>query len=122
MKRRIGSRAVPGSACARSRFCVASIMAIELPLDFKGFLRLLDANRVDFLLIGGYAVGYHGYPRVTGDIDIWIAHNPANAQRMITVQRDFGLGAPEQCLADRSFLLLNNVEPDFSKNAASIAQ
>ena len=61
-------------------------MDIELPLDFKEFLRLLDANRVEYLLIGGYAVGYHGYPRATGDIDIWIARNPANAQRMPGVE------------------------------------
>ena len=70
-------------------------MDIELPLDFKEFLRLLDANRVEYLLIGGYAVGYHGYPRATGDIDIWIARNPANAQRMMTVLHDFGFDAPE---------------------------
>ncbi len=69
-------------------------MDIELPLDFKEFLRLLDANRVEYLLIGGYAVGYHGYPRATGDIDIWIARNPTNAQRMIAVLREFGLETP----------------------------
>jgi hypothetical protein len=70
-------------------------MDIELPLDFKEFLRLLDANRVEYLLIGGYAVGHHGYPRATGDIDIWIARNLANAQRMVTVLREFGFDAPE---------------------------
>ncbi len=70
-------------------------MDIELPLDFKEFLSLLNANRVEYLLIGGYAVGYHGYPRATNDIDIWIALNPANAQRMVTVLRDFGFDAPE---------------------------
>ncbi len=69
-------------------------MDIELPLDFKEFLRLLDANRVEYLLIGGYAVGYHGYPRATGDIDIWIARNPTNAQRMIAVLREFGFETP----------------------------
>ena len=38
-------------------------MEICLPPDFKEFLRLLNAHRVDYILIGGYAVGYHGYPR-----------------------------------------------------------
>jgi len=36
---------------------------IELHPDFKEFLRLLNSNRVEYLLVGGYAVGYHGYPR-----------------------------------------------------------
>jgi len=66
-------------------------MDIELPLDFKEFLSLLNANHVEYLLIDGYAVGYHGYPRATSDIDIWIALNPTNAQRMVTVLRAFGL-------------------------------
>lgn len=52
MKRRIGSRAPRTSACARSKFCATSIMDIELPLDFKEFLRLLGANRVEYLFIG----------------------------------------------------------------------
>ena len=38
-------------------------MEVELPKDFKDFLRLLNDERVDYLLIGGYAVGYYGYPR-----------------------------------------------------------
>ncbi len=43
-------------------------MDITLPLDFKEFLNLLNDNQVAYLLIGGYAVGYHGYPRATNDI------------------------------------------------------
>jgi hypothetical protein len=46
---------------------------IELHPDFKDFLRLLNCHGVEYLLVGGYAVGYHGYPRATGDMDIWIA-------------------------------------------------
>jgi hypothetical protein len=41
-------------------------------------------------LIGGYAVGYHGYPRATVDMDVWIAINPANAQNIVTVLKEFG--------------------------------
>ena len=44
---------------------------INLPEDFKEFLRLLNAHQVKYLLIGGYAVAYHGYPRATADMDIW---------------------------------------------------
>ena len=54
-------------------------MAIELPPDFREFLRLLKAHKVRYLLIGGHAVGYHGYPRATQDLDIWIAVAPDNA-------------------------------------------
>lgn len=43
-------------------------MEPTLPEDFSAFLRLLGEHRVDYLIVGGYAVGHHGYPRVTGDI------------------------------------------------------
>jgi hypothetical protein len=46
------------------------------------------------MLLGGYAVGYHGYPRATGDLDIWIARTPENALRAVTVLREFGFHDP----------------------------
>jgi hypothetical protein len=50
---------------------------IELHPDFKDFLRLLNSHRVEYLVVGGYAVGYHGYPRATGDLDIYnLEHLP----------------------------------------------
>ena len=70
-------------------------MDIGLPPDFKDFLSLLDAEGVEYLLIGGYAVAYHGYPRTTEDIDLWVASNPANAQRIIAAVRKFGFEFPE---------------------------
>ncbi len=63
---------------------------MQLPQDFKEFLKLLNSNKVEYLLVGGYAVGYHGYPRATVDMDIWIAINKNNAQKMITVIKEFG--------------------------------
>ena len=48
---------------------------IRLPPDFKEFLQLLNVNEVQYLIIGGYAVGYHGYPRATGDLDVWVAND-----------------------------------------------
>lgn len=68
---------------------------IRLPSDFKDFLKLLNANRVEYLLIGGYAVGYHGYPRATGDMDIWVAINPENAARIVVALKEFGFAVPE---------------------------
>jgi hypothetical protein len=68
---------------------------IRLPRDFREFLRLLNTHRVEYLLIGGYAVGYHGYPRATADMDIWVAIHPQNAERIVTVLREFGFDLPE---------------------------
>lgn len=62
----------------------------QLPKDFKEFLRLLNENEVRYLLIGGYAVGYYGYPRATHDMDVWIAVDEPNAERMVTVMEGFG--------------------------------
>jgi hypothetical protein len=70
-------------------------MDLELPKDFKEFLRLLRAHGVEYLLIGGWAVGYHGYPRATDDLDVWIAIAPANAARVVDVLKEFGFDVPE---------------------------
>ncbi|MCC6581466.1 MAG: hypothetical protein IT440_13600 [Phycisphaeraceae bacterium] len=69
-------------------------MDLQLPDDFKEFLKLLSGNRVEYLLIGGYAVGYHGYPRATQDLNIWIAMRPDNAQRVVEALRSFGFDVP----------------------------
>jgi hypothetical protein len=68
---------------------------IQLPPDFKEFLRSLNAHKVEYLLIGGYAVNYHGYPRATADMDIWIAVHPANADRVVATLREFGFDLPD---------------------------
>jgi len=65
---------------------------ILLPPDFKEFLQLLNDHQVEYILIGGYAVGYHGYPRATGDMDIWIAMSPDNATNIVTALNEFGFG------------------------------
>ncbi len=70
-------------------------MEIALPPDFKEFLSLLKTNEVEYLLIGGYAVGYYGYPRATHDMDIWIAVHPDNAEKMVSVLKEFGFDTPE---------------------------
>ena len=70
-------------------------MALTLPPDFKEFLKLLKEHDVRYLLIGGYAVGYHGYPRATEDLDIWIAVHPDNARKLVSVLQAFGFDNPE---------------------------
>ena len=68
---------------------------IRLPPDFKEFLKLLNEHKVRYLLIGGYAVGYHGYPRATADMDIWIAMQADNAEKIVSALREFGFDVPE---------------------------
>lgn len=58
---------------------------MQLNQDFKEFITLLNLHKVEYMVVGGYAVGFHGYPRYTGDIDIWIAISKKNAEKMITV-------------------------------------
>jgi hypothetical protein len=70
-------------------------MEPELANDYKEFLRLLRAHGVEYLLIGGWAVGYYGYPRATYDLDVWIAMSPANADRVMKALTDFGFDVPE---------------------------
>ena len=68
---------------------------IELHPDFRDFLRLLTSHDVRYLVVGGYAVGYHGYVRATTDMGIWILSEPQNAYRLVTVLRTFGFDVPD---------------------------
>lgn len=61
--------------------------------DFKEFIQSLNDNNVRYLVIGGYAVAYHGHPRYTKDIDIWIEVNPENAANMVKALDDFGFSS-----------------------------
>jgi predicted nucleotidyltransferase len=70
-------------------------MAKLLPDDFRDFLKLCNQKRVKYLLIGGYAVGYHGYPRATADMDIWIERSQVNADKLVAVLKAFGFDVPE---------------------------
>lgn len=73
-----------------------SCMALTpLPPDFSSFLRLLNENDVEYLLVGGYAVGYYGYVRATADIDLWIPHDLKNADRLVLALGKFGFDVPE---------------------------
>jgi hypothetical protein len=82
---------------------------IRLPHDFKNFLRLLDTHDVDYLLVGGYAVGYHGYPRATADMDIWVSRTHENAQKLVAVRT--GLPAVA-VVTSRSNLLCQGIPGD----------
>ena len=68
---------------------------IRLPTEFRELLKLLSAHEVRYLIVGGYAVAYHGYPRTTADIDLWIERSKENAARVCTALRDFGFAVPD---------------------------
>lgn len=61
--------------------------------DFKEFIQSLNDNHVRYLVIGGYAIALHGYPRYTKDIDIWIDMSPENAAKMVRALKQFGFGS-----------------------------
>jgi len=58
--------------------------------DFREFIQLLNEHKVLYLVVGGYAVAFHGYPRYTKDLDLWIWLNKTNAAKMLQVLEDFG--------------------------------
>ena len=71
------------------------------------FLKLLKDKNIQYLLIGGYAVGYHGYPRSTNDMDIWIAIDSKTAKQMVLALREFGFDSPQ--LSEELFLKEKNI-------------
>jgi hypothetical protein len=83
------------------KFCDANIM--EAQSDFKDLLELLNEHKVECLIVGGYALAFHGAPRYTGDIDILVRPHPENAQRILNALAAFG------------FQLSNLTVDDFTK-------
>ncbi|MCW5550057.1 MAG: hypothetical protein KIT44_13925 [Opitutaceae bacterium] len=67
----------------------------KLDANFADFLRSLNRHEVKYLIVGGYAVGYHGFVRATGDLDVFVGISAANADRLIAAFRDFGFDVPE---------------------------
>jgi predicted nucleotidyltransferase len=75
--------------------------------DLREFIELLNENGVRYLVVGGYAVGIHGYPRYTKDIDIWVWLDKENAKKAVKVIHDFGFSALG--LSESDFLDPENV-------------
>jgi len=61
--------------------------------DFSEFILLLNDYNVEYIIVGGYAVSFHGYIRATGDIDIWVKPSFLNAEKIISVLQVFGFGS-----------------------------
>jgi hypothetical protein len=61
--------------------------------DFKEFVELLIKNKAEYLILGGYAVGVHGHPRYTGDLDIWLNPTKENASKILICINQFGFSS-----------------------------
>jgi hypothetical protein len=78
--------------------------------DFKEFIELLNENNVGYLVVGGYAVAFHGHPRYTKDLDVWIDLSPDNADKILNALKQFGFGSlglkPDDFLEDGQIIQL----------------
>lgn len=75
---------------------------MDIQQDFRDLLALFNAHRVEYLIVGGYALAFHGAPRLTGDLDIFVKPGKENARRILEALTEFGFGS------------LNLTEEDFA--------
>lgn len=68
--------------------------------DYRDILSAFGAEKVEYLLVGAYAMAVHGLPRATGDIDLWIRRSPENARRVMSALRIFGAPLEEISVED----------------------
>lgn len=66
---------------------------MEIQQDFRELLQLFNEQKVKYLVVGGYALAFHGAPRFTGDIDLWVRTSIKNADKIINALNDFGFGS-----------------------------
>jgi hypothetical protein len=66
---------------------------MEIPNDFKELLELFNKHKVEYLIVGGYALAFHGAPRVTGDIDLFVRPVADNAERILAALDEFGFAS-----------------------------
>ena len=68
--------------------------------DFRDFISLMNANGVEYVIVGSFALSFLGYPRATGDINLWVRRSPENASKMMKVLDAFGFGGMGVTTAD----------------------
>ncbi|MBI5606191.1 MAG: hypothetical protein HY879_22895 [Deltaproteobacteria bacterium] len=68
--------------------------------DFNEFIKLLNEHKVKYLVVGGYAVAFHGHPRYTKDLDVWIESSPANSRNLLKALDRFGFGSLDLTVED----------------------
>jgi hypothetical protein len=83
--------------------------------DFRDFLELLDKHRVDYCVVGGYAVAFHAQPRYTKDLDIFIAISESNAKKTVVALKEFGMDDPalnENIFKEKGKILRMGIAPN----------
>jgi predicted nucleotidyltransferase len=63
---------------------------VKVQKDLKEFIELMNSHGVEYVIVGGHAVAYHGFPRFTGDMDFFVKPSAENAARLVTVLHSFG--------------------------------
>jgi predicted nucleotidyltransferase len=73
---------------------------VRIHADFEEFLRLLTEVGVEFVIVGGYAVAFHGYVRATNDLDLFFSASDDNIRRIREALKHFGLPTSEEQVAE----------------------
>jgi hypothetical protein len=73
---------------------------MEIQKDFKELLELFNTHKVEYIIVGGYALAFHGAPRFTGDIDLLVGPDRENAERILAALDKFGFGSLNLSEAD----------------------
>ena len=68
-------------------------MEITIPNDFKELLELLNSHKVEYIVVGAYALALHGNPRFTGDLDVYVKPDAQNASYILAALKEFGFGS-----------------------------
>lgn len=66
---------------------------MEIQQDFRELLKLFNTHEVEFIIVGAYALAFHGVPRYTGDMDILVKPDPDNAGKVLAALKEFGFGS-----------------------------
>ena len=80
---------------------------MEIHKDFKELLGLFNNHKVEYLIVGGYALAFHGAPRFTGDIDLLVKADSTNAKRILKALDEFGFASLE--FSESDFIVSGNV-------------
>ena len=73
---------------------------MEIQQDFRDLLELFNTHKVEYIIVGGYALAFHGAPRYTGDIDIYVKPDNGNAKQVMSALYEFGFGSVGLVAAD----------------------
>ena len=90
---------------------------LNIPKDFRDFIKLLNLNNARYLIVGGYAVAYHGYPKATGDIDFFLDRSQENAAAVKRCLVDFGFDSLDITVEDQNTYFIS--KDDLTKNKQS---